>query len=36
MNDIKEVIIYTWSNMSKKKKIIAGVVILAIIAIIVA
>ena len=32
MNDLKEVILYTWKNMDKKKKIVAGVVLVIIIA----
>ena len=35
MNDIKKMIKHTWSNMSKKKQIIAGVIVLAIIVIII-
>jgi flagellar biosynthesis/type III secretory pathway M-ring protein FliF/YscJ len=35
MNDLKEVILYTWKNMTKKKKIIAGVVLVIIIAFII-
>ena len=31
MNDLKEVILYTWKNMDKKKKIVVGVVLLIII-----
>ena len=36
MNDLKEVILYTWKNMNKKKKIVAGVVLVVIIVFIVA
>jgi len=35
MNDLKEVILYTWKNMDKKKKIVVGVVLVIIIAFII-
>jgi flagellar biosynthesis/type III secretory pathway M-ring protein FliF/YscJ len=35
MNDLKEVILYTWKKMDKKKKIVAGVVLVIIIAFII-
>jgi flagellar biosynthesis/type III secretory pathway M-ring protein FliF/YscJ len=35
MNDLKELIKYTWKNMDKKKKIVAGVVLVIIIAFII-
>ena len=36
MNDLKELIKYTWKNMDKKKQIAVGVVVLVIIVFIVA
>ena len=36
MNDLKELIKYTWSNMDKKKQIAVGVVVIVIIVFIVA
>tara|TARA_B100001094_G_scaffold115503_1_gene111446 strand:+ start:797 stop:907 length:111 start_codon:yes stop_codon:yes gene_type:complete len=36
MNDLKELIKYTWNNMDKKKQIAVGVVVLVIIVFIVA
>jgi len=35
MNDLKELVKYTWKNMNKKKKIVAGVVLVIIIAFII-
>lgn len=35
MNDLKELIKYTWNNMDKKKQIAVGVVVLIIIAFII-
>ncbi len=35
MNDLKELIKYTWKNMDKKKKIVVGVVLVIIIAFII-
>jgi flagellar biosynthesis/type III secretory pathway M-ring protein FliF/YscJ len=35
MNDLKELVKYTWKNMDKKKKIVAGVVLVIIIAFII-
>ena len=36
MNDLKELIKYTWNNMNKKKQIAIGVIVLVIIVFIVA
>tara|TARA_R100000908_G_C3649845_1_gene82125 strand:+ start:451 stop:561 length:111 start_codon:yes stop_codon:yes gene_type:complete len=36
MNDLKELVKYTWNNMDKKKKIAVGVVVIVIIVFIIA